>query len=86
MKKMAPVPDIKSDDGDVFEFWLTATAEAAMIQEIRTTILKDASKKANFPGFRKVTNHLASLHVAKPDIDSIFPCRDSHFSNHSFRA
>ena len=54
IKKMAAAPELKSDDGDVYEFWLTATAEAAMIQEIRTTVLKDASKKANFPGFRKV--------------------------------
>ncbi|GKY91655.1 hypothetical protein MPSEU_000137400 [Mayamaea pseudoterrestris] len=53
IKKMAAVPEISSDDGDVYEFWLTATAEAAMIQEIRTTVLKDAAKKANFPGFRK---------------------------------
>jgi hypothetical protein len=54
IKKMVAVPEIASDDGEVYEFWLTATAEAAMIHEIRTTVLKDASKKANFPGFRKV--------------------------------
>jgi hypothetical protein len=53
IKKMDAVPDITSKDGDVYEFWLTAVAEAAMITEIRTTVLKDASKKANFPGFRK---------------------------------
>jgi hypothetical protein len=54
VKKMKAVPELNSDDGDVFEFWLTAVAEAALISEIRTTVLKDASKKANFPGFRKV--------------------------------
>jgi hypothetical protein len=37
-----------------FSFWMTTSADGKLIQEIRQTILKDASKKANFPGFRKV--------------------------------
>jgi hypothetical protein len=37
-----------------FKFWMTAQAEGKLIEEIRAKILKDASKKANFPGFRKV--------------------------------
>jgi len=55
MKKMKEVPDVKSDDdmSMVYEFWMTAVADGALVKEIRTTILKDASKKANFPGFRK---------------------------------
>jgi FKBP-type peptidyl-prolyl cis-trans isomerase (trigger factor) len=36
-----------------FEFWMTAVAEADLVASIRSQILKDASKKANFPGFRK---------------------------------
>jgi hypothetical protein len=54
MKEMRELAEVKSDDGPVFEFWMTAEAEGALIKEIRTQILKDASKKANFPGFRKV--------------------------------
>ena len=77
IKKMAAAPELKSEDGDVYEFWLTAIAEAAMIQEIRTTILKDASKKANFPGFRKVRHSVA---------DGDYHCAphhgDSHINHH----
>lgn len=54
MKKMKALPDIKSDQGDAYEFWMTAVADSNLVKEIRTQILKDASKKANFPGFRKV--------------------------------
>lgn len=57
MKKLKELPNVKSDDGTsmVYEFWMTAVADGALVKEIRTTILKDASKKANFPGFRKVS-------------------------------
>lgn len=54
MKKMKEVDTINSDDGQVYEFWLTAVADGALVKEIRSKVLKDASKKANFPGFRKV--------------------------------
>lgn len=54
MKKMEALPDLKSDDGPVYNFWMQAETDAALIKEYRTQILKDASKKANFPGFRKV--------------------------------
>jgi hypothetical protein len=43
-----------SNVGNAFKFWMTASAEGKLIESIRSTILKDASKKANFPGFRKV--------------------------------
>ena len=38
----------------VFKFWLSATADGAMVKKFRLQTEKDASKKANFPGFRKV--------------------------------
>lgn len=53
MKKLDPRPDIKSTDGEVFDFWMTAVADGELIKSIRAQILKDAAKKANFPGFRK---------------------------------
>ena len=53
MKNMGPNKELKSDDGDVYTFWLNAKADGKMIKEYRTTVEKDASKKANFPGFRK---------------------------------
>jgi hypothetical protein len=40
--------------GGGFQFWMTAQVEGKLVQAIRSQILKDASKKANFPGFRKV--------------------------------
>mmetsp|Transcript_21546 Transcript_21546/g.26013 ORF Transcript_21546/g.26013 Transcript_21546/m.26013 type:complete len:182 (+) Transcript_21546:4-549(+) len=52
-KNMGEVDDVSSEDGTVYKFWLTAEADGAKIKEYRTTILKDAAKKANFPGFRK---------------------------------
>ena len=53
VKKMKELPDIKSDDGIACQFWMKSQADGALIKEVRTQILKDASKKANFPGFRK---------------------------------
>mmetsp|Transcript_22644 Transcript_22644/g.34307 ORF Transcript_22644/g.34307 Transcript_22644/m.34307 type:complete len:208 (-) Transcript_22644:73-696(-) len=41
------------DDEGVYKFWLSATADGAQIKKIRTTTEKEASRKANFPGFRK---------------------------------
>ncbi len=54
MKKMGVADGVKNEDGVVYKFWLTATAQGALIKELNTQVLKDASKKANFPGFRKV--------------------------------
>ena len=55
MKKMK---EVSVDGGDIegpfYEFWMTAVADGELVKGIRTQILKDASKKANFPGFRKV--------------------------------
>mmetsp|Transcript_27536 Transcript_27536/g.75834 ORF Transcript_27536/g.75834 Transcript_27536/m.75834 type:complete len:234 (-) Transcript_27536:267-968(-) len=53
VKKMDELKGVKCDFGTPYEFWMTATADGALIKELRTTILKDAAKKANFPGFRK---------------------------------
>ena len=48
------VPTSSSSSGSpVYQFWMTTYSNGKNIQEIRQTILKDASKKANFPGFRK---------------------------------
>mmetsp|Transcript_87126 Transcript_87126/g.251281 ORF Transcript_87126/g.251281 Transcript_87126/m.251281 type:complete len:216 (-) Transcript_87126:24-671(-) len=53
MKNMGPAEKIKNDDGTVYKFWLKATAKGALIKELHNQVLKDAAKKANFPGFRK---------------------------------
>lgn len=53
MKNMGENTSLKSEDGPVYDFWLLSVADADLIKGYRTQILKDASKKANFPGFRK---------------------------------
>jgi len=56
MKNMGVHPELKSkeDENDpVYTFWLTAEADGKIIAEYRKTVEKDASKNANFPGFRK---------------------------------
>ena len=54
MKNMGINTELKSDDGeDVYTFWLTASAAGKMIGEFRKQVEIDASKNANFPGFRK---------------------------------
>jgi len=53
MKNMGPAPDTKDDNGEVFTFWTTAIADGKMIKGFRVQVEKDASKSANFPGFRK---------------------------------
>lgn len=58
VKQLEEAPSVKSEGA--FQFWMTAPAEGKLIQEIRSTILKDAAKKANFPGFRKVCVCFAS--------------------------
>ena len=54
VKQMDELKGVKCDFGTPYEFWMTAEVDGALIKEVRTQILKDASKKANFPGFRKV--------------------------------
>ena len=49
MKDLGPV---EGEDG-VHSFWLSAVADGKKIKELRTQTEKEASKKANFPGFRK---------------------------------
>ena len=45
----------EANDGEVFEFWMTAEAEGSFIKDVRLKVSKDAAKSANFPGFRKVS-------------------------------
>ena len=54
-KNMGEVEGVKNEDGTVYNFWITASAEGALIKELNTRVLKDASKNADFPGFRKVS-------------------------------
>ena len=42
------------EEEGVFKFWLSAKADGAAVKKFRVQTEKDASKKANFPGFRKV--------------------------------
>lgn len=54
MKNMGRSEDGKMDDGsDVHKFWMTAEADGSFVQKIRTKLLREAGKNANFPGFRK---------------------------------
>jgi hypothetical protein len=55
MKNMGEASEVKAKDGTAYNFWLTAQAGGALIKTINTRVLKDASKKAEFPGFRKVS-------------------------------
>ena len=42
------------DEGDgIYKFWLSAKADGKEIKRLRDQTEKEASKKANFPGFRK---------------------------------
>lgn len=38
----------------VYQFWMTGMVKGEIISDIHTELLKNAKKKANFPGFRKV--------------------------------
>ena len=42
-----------ADEEGVYTFWLSATADGAQVKQLRQQTEKEASKKANFPGFRK---------------------------------
>jgi hypothetical protein len=61
MKNMGEVEGAKEADSTVHKFWLMATAEGALVKKLNTDVLKDAAKKADFPGFRKVGRHFCSL-------------------------
>mmetsp|Transcript_899 Transcript_899/g.1982 ORF Transcript_899/g.1982 Transcript_899/m.1982 type:complete len:216 (-) Transcript_899:83-730(-) len=52
MKNMGLVEE-DNPDGDIYNFWLTAVANGDEIKKLRIQTEKEASKKANFPGFRK---------------------------------
>jgi len=59
MKNMGEATGLTSvrtgDDKDetIYQFWLTAKVEGALVKETHTIVLKDSAKKADFPGFRK---------------------------------
>ena len=62
LKDLGPVADddeakyLESEDElgrVVHNFWLTAIADGNEIEKIRTDVLKQSAKNANFPGFRK---------------------------------
>mmetsp|Transcript_38111 Transcript_38111/g.53696 ORF Transcript_38111/g.53696 Transcript_38111/m.53696 type:complete len:228 (+) Transcript_38111:117-800(+) len=53
MKKMGVVEGKKSENGVVCDFWLSTIVNGKLIKELKMNVLKDAKKKANFPGFRK---------------------------------
>jgi hypothetical protein len=53
MKKMEELK-VDTELGTPYQFWMEAEVDGTLIKQIRTQILKDASKQANFPGFRKV--------------------------------
>eukprot|EP00547_Thalassionema_nitzschioides_P000020 CAMPEP_0194209144 /NCGR_PEP_ID=MMETSP0156-20130528/7370_1 /TAXON_ID=33649 /ORGANISM="Thalassionema nitzschioides, Strain L26-B" /LENGTH=177 /DNA_ID=CAMNT_0038936253 /DNA_START=233 /DNA_END=766 /DNA_ORIENTATION=- len=53
VKKLEEADGLKSNDGPVYKFWLKSLASGDLIKEYKITLLKDAKKKANFPGFRK---------------------------------
>lgn len=49
MKNLGP-----ADEEGVYNFWLTATADGEKVKKLRVQTEKEASRNANFPGFRKV--------------------------------
>jgi hypothetical protein len=48
MKNMGEADGVTSDEGTVYQFWLSTIAEGEMIKQIRTQVLKDASKNVCF--------------------------------------
>ena len=55
LKNMGEATGVTAEAGTAYNFWLTAQAGGPLIKTINTRVLKDASKKAQFPGFRKVS-------------------------------
>jgi hypothetical protein len=54
MKNMGTVGEEQQEgEEQAYTFWLEAEADGKLIKEYRIQVEKDASKKANFPGFRK---------------------------------
>lgn len=53
MKNLGPDGGDDANDADIYKFWLTAVADGAQIKKLRDQTEREASKKANFPGFRK---------------------------------
>lgn len=66
MKNMGEVAGVKDKDGTVYKFWLLCTAEGALVKKLNTQVLKDAAKKADFPGFRKVSRTCAWVRSSSP--------------------
>jgi hypothetical protein len=54
MKQMEELTAVDTKLGTPYQFWMEAEVDGTLIKQIRTQIMKDASKQANFPGFRKV--------------------------------
>jgi FKBP-type peptidyl-prolyl cis-trans isomerase (trigger factor) len=48
MKNMGP-----EEEEGVYSFWLAATADGEKVKKLRAQTEREASRKANFPGFRK---------------------------------
>jgi hypothetical protein len=59
MKNMGVADDANGKDGPAYNFWMTAKVSGKSISEFRAQISKEASKKANFPGFRKVSTFVS---------------------------
>lgn len=57
MKNMGVSDEANGKDGPAYDFWMTANVSGKLIAELRAQISKEASKKANFPGFRKVGHY-----------------------------
>jgi hypothetical protein len=68
------VKNLGPDEGvGVYKFWLTAKADGKTIKKLRDQTEREASKKANFPGFRKVGV------ITRPVEISILQCGSRRF-------
>jgi hypothetical protein len=66
--RMKDMGAVEGSDG-VHSFWLSAVADGKKIKELRAQTEKEASKKANFPGFRKVSgSKLGWFMLSRPTI------------------
>lgn len=57
------------DEEDVYKFWLSATADGELVRKNRLQTEKEASKKANFPGFRKVRYISIILYISMKGVE-----------------
>jgi hypothetical protein len=55
VKSLGEVKGETSRGAQVHKIWMSTVGEGKLIKEYQSTLLKDAAKKANFPGFRKVS-------------------------------